>query len=113
MVAICDIKTYVHNRTLNFRALDRLVNSPEFDEALRLDSNNAEVCHAIVEGNIRFIERWIDSTLTRELGELSIRKLRLRASELKIPYYTSLTRTELIQIILKATNDKRVKETIG
>ena len=113
MVAIHDIKNDVHNRTLNFRALDRLVNSFEFEEAFNIDSNNEKVRIAIIEGNIEFIEKWINSTLTREIGELSIRKLRLLASELEVKYYTSLKRNELIQEILKAKNDNRIKETVS
>lgn len=110
MVAIHNIRNDVHNRTLNFRALDRLVNSADFEEAFKIDSNNQAVRNALIEGDVLFIEKWIDQTLTREIGELSIRKLRLLASELEIPYYSSLTRIELIQKILKVKNDIRIEE---
>lgn len=110
MTSVSHVRISVHNRCLDFRAMDRLVQSPEFEQAFKLDPNNVFIQFAILSGNVTEVDKWVKATLGREIGEMSIRNLRDVASRLGIRYYSSLTRDELIVKIIQIKHDRRVAE---
>lgn len=104
------IRSEIHNAVLNFRALERLIESVRFEQALNLDPNNIRVQFAIVSGNLDAVEEWVKETLRKEVGLLTLRELRIRAASLGIRYYTTLSKDQLITAITKAQNDRRIEK---
>lgn len=107
---ISTIKAEVKIRALDFRNLARLVETPEFTEAMKLDPNNTWVKFAIINGNVEEVKNWIEDTLITEVGEMSIRQLRKRAAMLDIPRYTMYTKDELIVRIIQVQHDCKIEK---
>lgn len=107
---IAAVRKDVHVRCLNFRALDRLVHSEAFEQALKKDPDNIWVQFALINGNVEWIEAWIDKILAKELGEMSLRELRSEASKLGIANYTAFSKDLLL---MKVNNARRAKEAAG
>lgn len=101
----------VHQRCLDMRALDRLVLTTSFSEALKIDPNNLDLHNAISMCNVTFVEVWIKDTLRREIGEYNIRELRNLASKLGIKGYTSLSKDQLLVEIVN--HDRKAETTVG
>ncbi len=95
---IAKLRAEVHQRTINFRALDRLVESDRFTVACGLDPNNTRILFAINSGDVYAVEEWMKKVIVEELdlGELSVRELRAKAAQLGIPYPAKYTKDELI-----------------
>lgn len=106
-----NIKTRVHNALLSFRALYRLVNSPRFEQALNLDPENVRIQFALISGNFEAINEWVQATLGKELGNLTMAQLRIKAASRHILYYTTKTKDQLIQEILDY--DRKAAKTSG
>ena len=104
---IAAVRKDVHVRCLNFRALDRLVHSEAFEQALKKDPDNIWVQFSLLNGNVEWIEAWIDKVLAKELGEMSLRELRAEASRLGIANYTAFSKDLLL---MKVNNARRAKE---
>jgi len=115
MKTVVEIQGVIHKRCLQFRAMDRLVNSVAFKRAFELDPSNAFVQFALQSGNVGEIEAWIDRTLTRDMdiAEMSLRELRQLASKVGILFYTTFTKDELIVLIAQKQNDLRRQEAAG
>jgi len=96
------IKDRVHSKLLRLRALHRIVNSPAFDAAYKLDPNSAALEAALAEDSPEAVEFWINEVLERALEDLSLSELRKKAAALQIAYYASLTKATLILRILDA-----------
>lgn len=96
-----------HQKCLEFRALDRIVQTIRFAEALKYDPNNLSLHEALASGNVIFVERWIDTTLKKEIGELSIRELREMAKRLGITFYSSYSKDALMVEVLRVTEAKK------
>jgi hypothetical protein len=103
---IAEVRMEVHNRCLNFRALDRLVKTEAFEQAMKLDPNNIWVQFALINGNVEQVEVWIDKVLTKDIGEMSLRELRQLASKLGVPY-TSVTKDILLIRIQNARRSQK------
>lgn len=103
MRILTTIITTVHQKCLDFRALDRLVQSVRFEEALRLDPNNVQLHQALIDGNIAFVESWITVVLKKEIGEYNMKELRDVARKLGIPFYTTYSKDDLLVEILNVT----------
>ena len=108
---IATIKAEIQMRALDFRRLVRLVDSPEFEEALKLDPDNVWVKFALASGNVQEVKEWIEDTLVTEVGEMSMRQLRKRAAMLDIPRYTHYLKDELIVRIIREHDAQKLKNT--
>lgn len=93
---ITAVRKDVHAKCLSFRALDRLVHSEAFEQAMKLDPDNIWVQFALINGDSEYIEAWIDRILTKDIGEMSLRELRSLASKLGIPNYTACSKDILL-----------------
>lgn len=111
MKNVATIKTRVHNTLLSYRALQRLVNSPRFEQAFQLDPDNVRLQFALISGNFDAVSEWVTDTLSKELGNLSIAQLRNKAAGRGIRYYTSKTKDQLIQEILD--HDRKASQAAG
>jgi hypothetical protein len=109
-MTLTDVVEKVHTKCLSFRSLDRIVTSEAFAEALRLDPNNIWVQFALINGDAESIENWIDATLQKDIGEMSLRELRTLASKLGIPCYTSYNKDTLLIKIAQVNYDRRTQE---
>ena len=98
------LKAEVRNKALDFRNLERLMQSKDFDEAYKVDPDNVWIRFAIINGNVEEVRSWIKATLTEEVGEMSIRQLRQRAAQLGISRVTIYTKDELIVKIIHIQN---------
>ena len=92
------IRAEVHNKYLAYRNWNRTINTNDFDDALKIGKLE-DVIEAINKCDNDAVLRWIRDTMTKEFGDKSIRQLRNIAFLLKIPYYTSKTKSELVSII--------------
>ena len=108
---VATIKTRVHNTLLSYRALHRLVNSPRFEQAMRLDPENVRVQFALISGNFDAVDEWVRETLGKELGNLGIAQLRIKAASRGIRYYTTKTKDQLVQEIID--HDRKASSTTG
>lgn len=111
MTSVPNVRQNIHNRCLDFRAMDRLVQTPEFEQAFSLDPSNVFVQFALLSGNVIEVDKWVKATLKREIGEMSIRNLRDVASQLGIRYYSTLTKDELIVQIIQVKHDRKAQES--
>lgn len=109
-MSISELRAQVHLRSLDHRAMDRLVHSKEFEQAFSLDPDNVFIHFSIMSGDTHTVETWIEATLKRQIGELSMRKLRDLASRLGIAFYTSLSKPDLIARIIQVQHDRRTQE---
>lgn len=110
MKSVADVKINIHQRCLNFRALDRLVQSSEFEKAFQSDPHNVRLQFALQSGDIVWIQEWIESIITRELGEMNLRSLRRIAGQLFIPNYTTYTKDELIVLITQVKHARCIEK---
>lgn len=108
---IAAILLEVKTRALDFRNLERLVKTPEFQEALTLDPENIFIKFAIACGNVEEVKAWIEDKLITEVGEMSMRQLRARAAKLDIPRYTIYTKDELIVRIIREQDARKASNT--
>lgn len=107
---IIRIKAEVKDKALDFRNLERLVYSDDFALALQRDPNNVFIQFAIRSGNVNEVKSWIEKTITREVGELSMRQLRARAAKLEIPRYSIYDKDELIVKIIQAQDARQTQK---
>lgn len=104
------IQKEVHIKCLNFRALDRLVHTEAFEQAMKLDPDNIWIQFALMNGDVETIEVWIDRVLKKEIGEMGLRELRQLASKLGIPNYTNYSKDVLL---IRIHNARSIKETVS
>lgn len=108
---ILTIKSQIKNKALDFRNLERLVHSDEFKIAFSRDPHNVFLQFALTSGNVEEVKKWIEKTLTVEVGEMSIRQLRTRAARLNIPRYSIYNKDELIVKIIQAQDACKTPQT--
>jgi hypothetical protein len=107
---IAAVRKEVHAKCLSFRALDRLVQSDTFEQAIKLDPDNVWVQFALINGDVDWIEAWIERVLTKDIGEMSLRELRTLASKLGIPNYTSCSKDILL---IRINNARAAQKDAG
>ncbi len=104
----------IHKKCLAFRSMDRLVSSAAFTEAWKLDPDNIWIKFALINGDVETVEDWIEITLKKDIGEMSLRELRDYAMQLGIPNYTSYNKeTLLIYIAQVQYARKAAKVNVG
>lgn len=104
------IRNNVRNRLNKMRALDRIVSSGRFAAALSLGSED-EIAELVKEGNAEALDAWVNSKLIKELDDMSMRELRLRASTLSIAFYTTYRKDALIKKIIEVQNARQTQQT--
>ena len=92
---------------LAMRSIDRIVNTHQFAEAFKIDKDHTDLNDAIQHCNAEWVHDWIDETLTKEIGELSMRDLRTKAAQYRILRYTSLSKDQLIVALTQAIHHAR------
>lgn len=110
MMALSKLRDVIHERLNRIRALDRLVTSKRFEAAFRLDSESSDLLGALAHESPDGVEAWMNKVLVKELDDMSVRELRVRATRLQIPFYTTYTKTALILKILEVQEDARKAE---
>lgn len=109
-----DIQLTVRAKLNEMRALDRIVNSTEFLECLKIEPNNASLENAILNSDLEQVREWIDNVIRRELCEKNIRDLRALASQLGIRGYTGLPKDDLLILIVQAKHElRKAKDDVG
>lgn len=110
-MTVTDMQQSIRSQLNDLRALDRVVNSTEFLQCLKLDPNNSRLESAIVSGDLEAVREWMEGVISTEFCELSIRQLRSIASQLGIQAYTYLKKDELlIEIVQVKTNAFKFKQ---
>lgn len=104
------IKDYIHEKLLRLRALDRLVTSRRFEAALKLDPDSEELRIAFSRESPSLVENWMNKVLIKELDDMSVRELRVRAARLHITFYTTYDKSALILKILEVQENARKAE---
>lgn len=61
--------------------------------------------------NPEALEAWVERTLEKDLDDLSMGQLRVRASKLKIAFYTSYNKADLILKILEIQHARKAQAT--
>lgn len=107
------LKQEIRKRTLAFRSIDRTVQSLKFVEAWELSANPEVVVPAILAGDNDAVLSWINKTIKESLdvGELSLRDLRKKASLMGIPRYHLLSKDRLLQEIAQTKEIADVSST--
>ncbi len=103
------IQFAIHSKLLRLRALDRIVTSANFAVAMKL----AEEDPTPFLDNPDALEAWMDRVLKKDLDDLSIGSLRTKASKLKIPFYTSFNKPNLILKIIEAQRARKAQEALN
>ena len=107
---IIELKAEVKNKLLEFRNLERLLTTPEFEAAWSRDQGNTFIVSAIKAGNLKVVKDWVQNILITEVGEMSVRELRARAAKLGISRVSLYTKDELIVKIIQAQDDRQTEK---
>lgn len=107
------LRSDVHRQVLALRAMDRLVQTRLFEEAFNIEKDHRDLLEAIEHGNVEWIDDWIERTIKLEIGELSMRELRLKAAQYRILRYTAMSKDQLIVSLTQAIHNAREAQTIA
>lgn len=101
------LRNDVHRTTLAHRALDRIVHTRIFEEAYNIETDHRDLLEALQYANVKWVEGWIERTIKLEVGELSMKELRIKARQYGILRYTSLSKDALIVALTQAIHHAR------
>lgn len=99
-------KLIVQEKLNNFRAMLRLVESPEFHECLTLNPNDQNLVHAVRNGDIDFVKSWVQAKMRSKITDYTARQLRHLAAGLGIKDYCSKTKLVLLTEIVSIQRAK-------
>lgn len=93
-----EIVNKFHLRYLDFRALDRLIHQDSFRRAWDAASNigRKDVKGFLDKEALEAVKKWIDHWESIPLNERSFRRLREKASNMNVPGYSRMDRSQLI-----------------
>jgi hypothetical protein len=107
----------VHNLILNARRLERVISSPEFEALYSTLSveDKAHVARLVKEMSTDQLVKFIQTRIQQEVGEQSLRKLRIVASRYRISGYSTMTKETLLREILheQARMRSRTGQVVG
>jgi hypothetical protein len=116
-MALTTLQADVHNLILNARRLERVICSPEFEALYSTLSveDKAQVARFVGDFHTEQLIKFIQTKIQQEVGEQSLRKLRIVASRLRITGYSTKTKEELLREILyeQARMRSRVGQVAG
>lgn len=98
----------VKRKLLDFRALERLIQTELFERAVSLDGKNPDLEAALEDGNVEWIRDWMKTTLENDLAAMTLSQLRAKARQYAIPYAHDLSKELLI---VEITNARRLEES--
>lgn len=111
-MTITSLQETVHQRRLRAEKADRFLQSNLFVEAYSILSSSptlmAELTKLIDGFDADMIRTMCEDAIAREIGEYSIAELRKLARKMCIPYYTSLTKSELLSVIVQRKQNVNV-----
>jgi hypothetical protein len=93
----------VRRRTLDQRAIDRLIQTQNFREAWEQASQvqRSLLVQLISNSSIEEVREWFKSVYTKKIVDLSYRELRVLGQRARIPYYSRMQKEDLIAALLK------------
>ena len=97
-VTLREMQRLVKNKSLDYRALDRLVESDQFTRAFeRADAIARSALEAFLNtGNISAVRNWMRQQMAGVIEDQSVRQLRDLAKKMGVSYYHHLSKDELI-----------------
>jgi len=102
---INDLRQSIHAQTLRWRSLDGFVHSDEFQDLYnRLSPEQKENCLQLIEANpsAETTRQWLLNAIKREvLNTLTARELIALARKKNVPYYSRMTKPELVSILMR------------
>lgn len=107
MSALQALRRDVHLTTLAHRALDRIAQTRIFEEAFNIERDHRDLLEALRYANVEWVNSWIESTIKLEIGELSMRDLRIKAQQYRINRYTAMSKDMLIIALTQAIHHAR------
>jgi hypothetical protein len=101
----------VHNLILDARRLERVINSPEFEALYSTLSveDKAHVARLVKEKLTNQLIKFTQTKIQQEIGEQSLRNLRLLASRYRITGYSTMLKETLIREILNEQARLRIR----
>lgn len=108
---LATLQVDVHNLILNARRLERVLNSPEFEALYSTLSveDKAHVARLVQDLLIDQLVKFIQTRIQQEVGEQSLRKLRIIASRYRISGYSLMTKEQLLREILHEQARLRIR----
>lgn len=101
MSGIHKIREELHNKVLRLRSIESVVSSDKFERLWEV-SNDAEkekVSKLIEKADRLKVSDWVKTHPSISYGEMGVISLKRVAQRMRIPHYSRLTQTELIQAI--------------
>jgi hypothetical protein len=83
--------------------------SKRFEAAFVLDGQSSELNVALLSESPEQVEGWMNKVLLKELDDMSVRELRIRAARLQIPFYTTFGKSALILKIIEVQEENARK----
>jgi hypothetical protein len=101
-------KLIAQEKLNDFRAVLRIVESPEFVECIAINPNDSNVVDYIKYGKVDELKNWLRSKLRAEINDYTIRELRSLAGSLGIPNYCSKRKSVLLSEILRKQRASKI-----
>ena len=102
MINLRIIRERIYRKTLNYRAMERLVNTPTFEQLFNHygDTDKEKVLDYVDKGDIDELKLWMKKKIDDEIGGRSMRELRQIAAGMYIRSYSLMSKGELISAII-------------
>lgn len=96
---IKSLRTIVINKVNDWRAVDRIVSSLDFEKLFEGTQTKEIVIKWVSDGNILALKTWFAGEKRKYLDQLSYAALRLLAAKCKITNYSRLSKGELLTML--------------
>ena len=95
---------FVKDQLRRWRGLERLLLSDSFIDAYvdQTNEEHAQIQELILSGDLDGLRQWMKDHQSQTLNGLNVIALRAIAAQLKLPYYNSLSKRQLVFKIRKA-----------
>lgn len=102
-MTIRELRSQFHSRTLEIRAIDRLLDTDKFSDAYNMASEQQQkdIESILKSDNCRLVRQWILDILSGPVKYWSFRRLRDAAKNENVPRYSRLDRDALIKALEK------------
>lgn len=98
-----EVRNDFHNQVLKLRAIERLLDSSDFEIAFRKATEpQRDVLQVMLKSQaVTCVRRWVQDLIEEPLGVKSFRTLRELAKWANVPRYSRLNRDQLIRSLEK------------
>lgn len=98
-----EVRNDFHNQVLKLRAIERLLDSSDFEIAFRKATEpQRDVLQVMLKSQaVTCVRRWVQDLIEEPLGVKSFRTLRELAKRANVPRYSRLNRDQLIRALEK------------